>query len=353
MVSSLEKRGVVFLGKGNYNWLRAGDRGLLTRTPILKPDDLKGYKLRMFQAEAPIKAWAAFGANIQVIPWPDTYTALATGTVDGLTTVLSAYLTKQTEAVRFFTNVAEYYQIVVPVMSKRTFDKLTPEQRAIFETAAKEAGLKYLEVSAAEAAEYDRKAQNDHGVTIIIPPMKPWLDVAKTVFASSSRTISCQRACRTGPGDQVAVGQASNRTPMALRKALAAIGVVELWIALWRSSSSSLLAITQVGYRYLLAGSIWWAQEISQLAMLVAYFGIAYVYKAKQDIIVGFLSTGWRGVSGHARGLRADLIALVCLFLVITGLELAPSQLVFYTYILNIPRFYSTLPLIVASASMA
>ena len=53
MVGSLEKRGVVFLGKGNYNWLRAGDRGLLTRTPIMKPEDLKGYKLRMFQAEAP------------------------------------------------------------------------------------------------------------------------------------------------------------------------------------------------------------------------------------------------------------------------------------------------------------
>ena len=36
-----------------------------------------------------------------------------------------------------------------------------------------------------------------------------------------------------------------------------------------------------------------------------------------------------------------------------TGLELAPAQLVFFTYILNIPRFYSTLPLIIASASMA
>ena len=32
-------------------------------------------------------------------------------------------------------------------------------------------------------ATYDRKAQNDHGVTIIIPPKQPWLDVAKTVFA--------------------------------------------------------------------------------------------------------------------------------------------------------------------------
>src|SRR5256885_4138167 len=47
------------------------------------------------------------------------------------------------------------------------------------------------------------------------------------------------------------------------------------------------------------------------------------------------------------------MIAAFCLVLVVTGLELAPSQLVFFTYILNIPRFYSTLPLIIASASMA
>ena len=127
MVGSLEKRGVVFLGKRNYNWMRAGDRGLLTRTPIMKPEDLKGYKLRMFQAEAPIKAWAAFGANIQVIPWPDVYTALATGTVDGLTGVLStSFLVKHTEVARYFTSVAEYYQIVAPIVSKRTWDKLTP-----------------------------------------------------------------------------------------------------------------------------------------------------------------------------------------------------------------------------------
>src|ERR1041384_2721659 len=180
MVASLEKRGVVFLGKRSYNWLRVGERGLITRTPIMKPDDLKGYKLRMFQAEAPIKAWAAFGANIQVIPWPDVYTALATGTVDGLTGVLStSYLVKHTEVARYFTNVSEYYQIVAPIVSKRTWDKLTPEQKKIFEDTAKEAGEEYLKFSAAEVATYDAKAQNDHGATIIIPPKQPWLDVAK------------------------------------------------------------------------------------------------------------------------------------------------------------------------------
>ena len=184
MVASLEKRGVVFLGKRSYNWLRVGERGLITKTPIMKPEDLKGYKLRMFQAEAPIKAWAAFGANIQVIPWPDVYTALATGTVDGLTGVLStSYLVKHTEVAHYFTSVAEYYQIVAPIVSKRTWDKLTPDQRKILEETATEAGEKYLAFSAAERDVYDRKAQNDHGVTIIVPPLQPWLDVAKTVFA--------------------------------------------------------------------------------------------------------------------------------------------------------------------------
>ena len=139
------------------------------------------------------------------------------------------------------------------------------------------------------------------------------------------------------------------------RKALAAIGFVELWVAMAAFVFVIVLTMVQVGYRYLFAGSIWWAQEIAQLAMLIAYFlGIAYVYKAKQDIIVGFL------LSRLPRHLQVGLaifsqivVAVFCVVLVSTGLALAPTQLVFFTYILNIPRFYSTLPLIVASSSMA
>jgi TRAP-type C4-dicarboxylate transport system permease small subunit len=139
------------------------------------------------------------------------------------------------------------------------------------------------------------------------------------------------------------------------RKVLAAIGFVELWVAIAAFVFVVGLTMTQVLYRYLLAGSIWWAQEIAQLGMLVAYFfGIAYVYKAKQDIIVGFLLKRLsRGAQVALAVFGQTVIALFCALLVVTGLELAPSQLVFYTYILNIPRFYSTLPLIVASASMA
>jgi TRAP-type transport system periplasmic protein len=182
MVGALEKRGVVFLGKTNYNWLRAGDRGIISRKAVFTPDDLKGMKLRMFQAEAPIKAWSAMGANIQVVPWPDVYTALATGTVDGLTGVLStSYLTKHTEVVRYFTNVQEYFQIVAPIVSERTWKKLSPAQQRILERAAVETGEKYLEISRDERDTFDQKARLEHGVTIIQPPLKPWLDAAKVL----------------------------------------------------------------------------------------------------------------------------------------------------------------------------
>src|SRR6478609_9305849 len=141
----------------------------------------------------------------------------------------------------------------------------------------------------------------------------------------------------------------------SFRRILAAIGFVELWVAIAAFIFVVGLTMIQVLYRYLLAGSIWWAQEIAQLAMLVAYFfGVAYVYKAKQDIIVGFLVKRLSCRVQVALTIFTQvLIVMFCLFLVVTGLELAPAQLVFFTYILNIPRFYSTLPLIIASTSMA
>jgi TRAP-type C4-dicarboxylate transport system permease small subunit len=141
----------------------------------------------------------------------------------------------------------------------------------------------------------------------------------------------------------------------AVRKVLAAIGFIELWVAMVAFVFVIVLTMIQVLYRYLFAGSIWWAQEIAQLAMLIAYFlGIAYVYKAKQDIIVGFLLKRLPRRMQIALAILAQIvIAVFCVVLVLTGIDLAPSQLVFFTYILNIPRFYSTLPLIIASASMA
>lgn len=182
IAEAVEKRGLVFIG--NYNWMRQQDRGILSRKPINTPEDLQGMKMRMFQAEMPIQAWTGMGANVQVYSWADTYTAIATGAVDCLTTVISAsYLVKHTELLKYFTNVKEYYQIVLPVMSKKTWDKLTPKQKEILVQAANEAGKEYMRISALMDAQHVKRAQEDHGLKIINPPLDPWFKKAEAVHA--------------------------------------------------------------------------------------------------------------------------------------------------------------------------
>ena len=183
IAGKVEERGLVFLG--NYNWMRQQDRGILSRTPIFTPEDLQGYKMRMFQAEMPIQAWSGMGANIQVMAWADVYTALATGAVDSLTTVVSAsYLNKHIEVLKYFTNLKEYFQIVLPVMSKRTWDGLSAEQRALLHQAANEAGEVYVRISRENDLGHIRAAQEELGLTIIQPPLEPWHEHAKEVHRS-------------------------------------------------------------------------------------------------------------------------------------------------------------------------
>lgn len=140
----------------------------------------------------------------------------------------------------------------------------------------------------------------------------------------------------------------------ALRRGLYWTGRAELLLAIAAFASVAMLTAYQVVLRYGFSGSLWWAQEVAQLAMLVAYFfGIAYVYKANQDIVILFIAqrlpAQWR------RPLYLAIQAIIagfCMMVAIQGLLLAPNQLRFKTYILNIPKFYSTLPLIIASISM-
>ncbi|MBL8701359.1 MAG: TRAP transporter small permease subunit [Alphaproteobacteria bacterium] len=141
----------------------------------------------------------------------------------------------------------------------------------------------------------------------------------------------------------------------ALRRGLFLVGRIELLIAVAAFAFVGVLTTAQVVLRYAFAGSIWWAQEVAQLAMLVSYFfGIAYVVKANQDVAIKMVVERFpERLQRRIYVATQLLVAAFCVVVAFQGLRLAPQQLAFKTYILNIPKFYSTLPLIVGSMSMA
>jgi len=190
-LDTLASKGIVFPGRKFLsdpqeaaNWVRPYDRGIVSKRPIFTPDDLKGFKLRMYESEIPIKSWQQLGASVQVVPWPDVYTALATGAVDGLTgTVTDNFEMKHFENAKYWTDVHEYFQMMHPWMSKMTWDSLTDSQRDAIDQAAHDASAVFAKLMKKANDESTVKAQEDFGISLIYPPIKPWIEKMKPAVA--------------------------------------------------------------------------------------------------------------------------------------------------------------------------
>ena len=138
------------------------------------------------------------------------------------------------------------------------------------------------------------------------------------------------------------------------RRVLALVGIAELWLAVAAFAAVVLLTIVQVGLRYFFDGSLWWAQEVSQMMILVAYFqGIAYAFKTRQYIVINFLAERLSPAAQLRCYLLAQLLVVVfCGVVLVEGVAILPRQYLMLTYILHIPRMYLGLPLLLAAVSM-
>lgn len=109
-----------------------------TKHPITSMDDLKGMKFRVMQSDMFVDMVGALGANATPMPYGEVYSSLQTGVIDGAENNWPSYDTSG------HYEVAKYYtldeHLIVPevlVMSKKTWDSLTPEEQAAVKESAK------------------------------------------------------------------------------------------------------------------------------------------------------------------------------------------------------------------------
>lgn len=133
----LEAAGLVFLA--NWEW---GFRNLTNSVrPVNTPDDVKGLKIRTPPELSNQSAMEALGGTVQTIQFSELPMALKQGVVDGQENPVSViYSFKIYETQKFLAMTGHTYNSMVHVMSKKTWDKLTPEQRTIVREESKKAG---------------------------------------------------------------------------------------------------------------------------------------------------------------------------------------------------------------------
>ncbi len=152
---------------------------------IKLPEDIKGAKIRVAQSPVLLAFYRGLGANPTVVPWGETYLALASKTVDGLDAVLASWTAgKLWEVTKHITTINWTPISTVTDVSVKWWNERTPKQRAILDQAVKEA-----EEFSMKAEDENEKALRElitkNGVTIYDPTaqeLAAWRKVGLSVW---------------------------------------------------------------------------------------------------------------------------------------------------------------------------
>ena len=122
-------------------WAENGFRHMTNSMRDVKvPEDLKGLKMRTMENPVHVAAYKGFGIVTTPMAFPEVFTALQQGTVDGQENPLSVIMAAKFEQVqKHLTLTGHVYSPCVFMMNKATFDKLSAADKTAFLEAAKEA----------------------------------------------------------------------------------------------------------------------------------------------------------------------------------------------------------------------
>jgi tripartite ATP-independent transporter DctP family solute receptor len=110
-----------------------------SKRPIAKLEDISGLKLRALQAPMVIDSFTALGANAVPLPFTELYTAMETRAVDGQDNPIVAFETnKFYEVQKHLSTTRHIYNPLLVMMSKKSWDSLSPAEQKIVTDAAVE-----------------------------------------------------------------------------------------------------------------------------------------------------------------------------------------------------------------------
>ncbi|MDM0075828.1 TRAP transporter substrate-binding protein [Variovorax sp. J2P1-59] len=188
LMAKLEEKGLHGLGYWDL-----GFRNLTnSKRPIAKADDIAGLKIRVIQSPIYIDLFNTLGANATPLPFPELYSALDQKAVDGQenpnTVILSS---KFAEVQKYLTQTRHIYNPQALIVSKKTWDSMSAEEKKIISDAATEATTFQRQVSRG-AADSALEALKTAGMTVTeLPPaeMAKLRDKVKPVIEKYTASV--------------------------------------------------------------------------------------------------------------------------------------------------------------------
>jgi len=112
-----------------------------SKRPIETPQDLKNLKIRTMENPVHIATFKCLGASPTPMAWSEVFTSLQQGVLDGQENPISIIYHQRIYEVQKYLSITDhFYSPSLLLMSEKSFNKFSPEEREIFKKAAIEAG---------------------------------------------------------------------------------------------------------------------------------------------------------------------------------------------------------------------
>jgi TRAP-type C4-dicarboxylate transport system substrate-binding protein len=155
---------------------------LVTRFPVNKLEDIKGMKMRVSESAIPLAFFQALGTVPTAIPFSDLYTALATGTVDGMDNPLDTiYAGKFYETVKYCALTAHTRAFYLMLININCWNSLTKKQQKIIQNAA-DKSTKMVNKAALDSENEYKRLLKKAGMKFTKPNTTPFREKAKTIW---------------------------------------------------------------------------------------------------------------------------------------------------------------------------
>jgi len=171
-------------------WDNAFKQFTTSKRALIKPEDAKGLKFRIMSSKVLEAQFKAVGANPQVMPFSEVYSALQQGVIDGQENTNSNIYTKKFYEVSKYMTVSNHgYLGYLVVMSKKFWNSLPDDLKAAVKQAMKEATAKEREYAVeldksqfGKIKEYAEKTQKLE-ITVLTPEQREaWKKVMSTIY---------------------------------------------------------------------------------------------------------------------------------------------------------------------------
>jgi TRAP-type transport system periplasmic protein len=136
LLGKFPSKGIVALAWGENGFRHMTN----SKRAVNAPDDVKGLKMRTMENPIHIQAYKAFGIIPTPMAFPEVFTALQQGTVDGQENPLSVITAAKFEQVQKHLSLTGHvYSPALLLMNKGAWDKLSADDKKAFTEAAREA----------------------------------------------------------------------------------------------------------------------------------------------------------------------------------------------------------------------